>query len=396
MTTFLVLLTGYILSQFYRSFLAVIAPELSAELHLSAADLGYISATWFAAFALMQFVVGAALDRIGPKRTVSVLMLAGVAGALHFSRAHSSSDAIVAMALIGVGCSPSLMGPLYVFARNHTAERFALLSSAMIGLGSIGNLLGGTPLALAQQYFGWRSVFVGLAGLGLLSALLAAAWVRDPPGLSNQTQSASGSADSGLREILSIRGLWPIWPLMGIGYGVLIAERGIWVGPYLSDIHGLAPVARGHVIFLMAGAIAAGAFAYGPLEAWLGERRRLVLAGSAAAGVGLLALWVLPQPHIAVATAALCVFGFSGMTYGVIMAHIRRFLPEQILGRGMSFANFLCMGGAGLLQVFSGVYVNQLRASGLAPELIYARLHFALAVILIAATAVYIWSSEKK
>ena len=160
MTTFLVLLTGYILSQFYRSFLAVIAPELTAELHLSATDLGNISAAWFAAFALVQFAVGAALDRIGPKRTVSVLMLAGVAGALLFSRAQSSGDAIVAMALIGIGCSPSLMGPLYVFARNHTAERFALLSAVMIGFGSIGNLLGGTPLALAQQSFGWRSVFL--------------------------------------------------------------------------------------------------------------------------------------------------------------------------------------------------------------------------------------------
>ena len=396
MTTFLVLLTGYVLSQFYRSFLAVIAPELAAELHLSATDLGNISAAWFAGFALVQFAVGAALDRIGPKRTVSVLMLAGVAGALLFSRAQSSNDAIAAMALIGVGCSPSLMGPLYVFARNHTAERFALLSSAMIGFGSIGNLLGGTPLALAQQSFGWRWVFVGLAGLSLLSALLAAALVRDPPRLADQSQSPHDGVISGLREILSIRGLWPIWPLMAVGYGVLIAERGLWVGPYLSDIHGLAPVARGHVILLMASAIVAGAFAYGPLEAWLGERRKLVLAGSAVAGVGLLTLWYVPEPHIAVATVALCVFGFAGMTYGVIMAHIRRFIPEHILGRGMSFANFLCMSGAGLMQIFSGVYVDQLRASGLASYLVYARLHLALAVVLFAATAVYIWSSEKK
>jgi MFS family permease len=393
MTTFLVLLTGYILSQFYRSFLAVIAPELSAELHLSATDLGNISAAWFAAFALVQFVVGAALDRIGPRRTVSVLMLAGVAGALLFSRAHSSGDAIVAMALIGVGCSPSLMGPLYVFARNHTAERFALLSAAMIGFGSIGNLLGGTPLALAQQSFGWRSVFVGLAGLSLLSALLAAALVRDPPRLSDQTWPAKSD---GLREILSIRALWPIWPLMAVGYGVLITERGLWVGPYLSDIHGLAPVARGNVIFLMALAITGGAFAYGPLESWLGERRRLVLAGSAAASLGLLTLWHLPEPHIVVATVALCIFGFSGMTYGVIMAHVRRFIPEHILGRGMSFANFLCMSGAGFLQIVSGVYVDQLRASGLASYLVYARLHFALAIVLLTATVIYFWSPEKK
>lgn len=44
MLAFLVFLIGYTLSQFYRSFLAVIAPELSAELHLSATDLGNISA----------------------------------------------------------------------------------------------------------------------------------------------------------------------------------------------------------------------------------------------------------------------------------------------------------------------------------------------------------------
>ncbi len=396
MTTFLVLLTGYILSQFYRSFLAVIAPELSAELTLSAADLGYISAAWFAAFALVQFVVGAALDRIGPRRTVSVLMLAGVAGALLFSRAQSSSDAIVAMALIGVGCSPSLMGPLYIFARNHTVERFAMLSSAMIGLGSIGNLLGGTPLALAQLNFGWRWVFVGLAGFSLLSAVLVAALVRDPPRLSNVAQHSSGGTASGLREVLSIRDLWPIWPLMAVGYGVLIAERGIWVGPYLSDIHGLAPVARGHVIFLMACAIAAGALAYGPIEAWLGERKKIVLGGSLVAGAVLLVLWTFPQPHLALATVALCIFGFAGMTYGVIMAHIRRFIPEHLLGRGMSFANFLCMSGAGMLQLWSGNYVDQLRNEGLAPDLVYARLHLALALVLFVAVAIYIRSSEKQ
>ncbi len=127
-----------------------------------------------------------------------------------------------------------------------------------------------------------------------------------------------------------------------------------------------------------------------------GERKRLVISGSAAAALALIALWYVPEPHIALATVALCIFGFAGMTYGVIMAHIRRFLSEHILGRGMSFANFLCMSGAGLLQIISGVYVDELRGSGLAPELVYARLHLALALILITATVAYIWSAERK
>ena len=42
MPAFIIFLIGYVLSQFYRSFLAVIAPELSAELHLTPQDLGNI------------------------------------------------------------------------------------------------------------------------------------------------------------------------------------------------------------------------------------------------------------------------------------------------------------------------------------------------------------------
>ena len=70
MPAFIIFLIGYVLSQFYRSFLAVIAPELSAELHLTPQDLGNILACWFAAFAVVQFPVGAALDKHGPRRTL--------------------------------------------------------------------------------------------------------------------------------------------------------------------------------------------------------------------------------------------------------------------------------------------------------------------------------------
>ena len=394
MLAFLAFLVGYALSQFFRSFLAVIAPELAHELTLSAADLGNISAAWFAGFALAQFAVGIALDRIGPRRTVPALMLAGVLGAALFSRAHSGHDAILAMALIGVGCSPALMGPLFVFARTYPARRFALLSSTMIGLGSIGNLMGGTPLALADQAFGWRGVFLGLAGVTLAAAVLIAILVRDPPQIDAENGGHTGWI-GGLRDVMSIRPLWPIWPLMGLGYGVLIAERGLWVGPYLSDIYQLAPVPRGNIIFLMALAITAGALAYGPLDQWLGTRKWVVFTGSAVTGLALLGLWYFPHPELSVAAALLCVVGFAGMIYGVIMAHIRSFVPEHIVGRGITFANFLCMGGAGVIQVVSGHYAESLKVAQLPPESLYAELHLGLALTLLSATAIYAFSRDR-
>ena len=53
MPAFLALLFAYVLSQFYRAFLAVVASDLSHDLGLGPAELGMVSAVWFVAFAYL-------------------------------------------------------------------------------------------------------------------------------------------------------------------------------------------------------------------------------------------------------------------------------------------------------------------------------------------------------
>ena len=73
------LAVAYVLSQFFRTALAVVAPELAADLGLDPARLGVLSSAWFWAFAAAQLPIGVALDRWGPRRTVgSVFLLAGL------------------------------------------------------------------------------------------------------------------------------------------------------------------------------------------------------------------------------------------------------------------------------------------------------------------------------
>ena len=63
----LVLLTfAYVLSQFYRTVLAVLAQVLEADIGAGAEALATASGLWFLSFAVMQLPVGWALDRIGP------------------------------------------------------------------------------------------------------------------------------------------------------------------------------------------------------------------------------------------------------------------------------------------------------------------------------------------
>jgi len=53
------------------------------------------------------------------------------------------------------------------------------------------------------------------------------------------------------------------------------------------------------------------------------------------------------------------------------------------------------MGGAGVLQVWSGVYVDHLKASGLTAAELFSTVHLALAGVLLVATLIYALSRER-
>ncbi len=393
MITILVLCAAYVLSQFYRSFLAIVAPDLTRELGLGPAELGALSGVWFGAFALAQFPIGWALDTLGARRTVAGAMLAAVAGALVFSLAESFSSMILAMALIGVGCAPVLMGSMYVFGRAYPPERFAMLSSVVLGAGALGGMvLAATPLALALERFGWRASMAGMGVVTAVAVLAVFALMRDPP-LAARSDARQASAWRDLLSIMRIRALWPFLPLTFVGYAVVAAERSLWIGPYLLQVHGLDPIARGNGVLVMSLAMALGAFAYGPVERLLRSAKRTVMIGSIVTGLTFLALGLAPRAPTAAAVTALAVVGAFGLTYGIIMTHARAFFPEHLLGRGVTFMNFVFISGAGLLQAASGQFMKSV--AEMQPSAAFGLLHLAFGAMLLAATVVYAFAPAK-
>ena len=84
--TLIILTFAYVLSQFYRAFLAVLAAPLQADIGATAAQLSAASGYWFLTFALMQLPVGWALDTLGPRRTMPRFSLSEPVAALWFSQ----------------------------------------------------------------------------------------------------------------------------------------------------------------------------------------------------------------------------------------------------------------------------------------------------------------------
>jgi len=87
---------GYFLSYLFRSTNAVIAPQLTAQVGLTAADLGLLTSCYFLAFASFQLPLGLLLDRYGPRRVQSALLLSAALGAALFAIGDSLAELAIA------------------------------------------------------------------------------------------------------------------------------------------------------------------------------------------------------------------------------------------------------------------------------------------------------------
>lgn len=342
------LVLAYMLSQFYRAFLAVLSPALQDQLGATPGDLALSSGLWFIAFAAMQLPVGAALDRFGPRRTVAWLMaLGGAGGAVLFAVAQAPWHLHLAMTALGIGCSPALMGPYYIFAREYPPAAFGMLAGVLVGFGSLGNILGASPLVWVIEAAGWRQTLWGLAVVTLMVAALVLAAVRDPARL------GAGHPQGSIGQILRLRALWFILPLFAVNYAVTAAIRGLWAAPWLEQVHGADAAQIGRVTLAMGLAMVAGSFAVGPAARLAGSARRATMIFSAVMIVTLSAMWLAPALPLAAVTALLVVLGFFGSAYPLLMAHGRSFLPPHLVGRGMTFLNMMSIGGVGVMQFAS-------------------------------------------
>ncbi len=383
----------YIISQFYRSSTAVIAPDLVRDIGFSPESLGLLSGAFFLAFGLTQIPLGVMLDRFGPRRVMTAMLMFAVIGSLVFAAAESPAMLTAGRALMGVGCAAVFMGSVVVCARWFAPDRLATTASIVLAVGGAGNLLSATPLAYASEQIGWRGAFVGMAALTAILALAVFLLVRDaPPGhpYHGRKHESLGATLIGLGEVFRNQRL-PLLAVMAfVAYPTMAAILTLWAGPYLADIHGLDGVARGNVLMATAVAMILGTLLYGPLDRRLDTRKGIVIGGALATAAVLAALASVSTPSLWLAVALLTLLGFFGSYSVMIMAHGRASFPEHLVGRAITVVNFVNFTGVSVMQVVTGFIVGALSTAGEpAPETAYRAVFGFLAAAVIVALLFY-------
>ena len=383
---------SYVISQFLRNSVGVIAPDLAVEFDIHPSSMGLLSGAFFLAFGCVQMPLGICLDRFGARQTMFLCLAATTFACCMFALAQGFESMLLARILMGLGCSPLLMGPMLLYSRWFSRERFATISGIHLAVGNLGAIGATAPLAFTAATIGWRGAFWGLAVFALLMAWMVQAFIQDaPPGHKPHPKENWRQALNGLKQVLLHPDVCKILPLSLAGYASFITLLGLWFSPYLADVHGFDLEARGDALLLVSLAHAGGILLWSPVDRWANSRKYPVLFGVVASVALMSCLALLPDPPAGLAIALFFLQGACSAYIPVLMAHGRSIFPDRLTGRAITLFNMGNILGVFLLQSLSGLVLQAFLGSGEAPtpESAYRAIFAFLALLLAAAGVIY-------
>ncbi len=352
----LALALGHVFSNAVRTLPAMAADVLQRDLGVTADGLAALTGAFPAAFALAMLPVGVALDRYGVKPTALALLAIAAVGSLFGAVATGPWSMLLAQVVLGIGCSGMLMCPVTYAAKNLPPQKFGLWGGVIQAFGNTGMLLSASPLALLVDASGWRAGYVACALLAIGAATAVAVLVREARAPLQARRSVAEDARDVIRLGLSrdIRG--PV-VIAFASFAAVLGVRGLWGGPWLMEVKGLARVPAGNILLMCTFALIAGPAIAGILERRFQAHRRALLVGGHLGAALMVALMVaggsFGWPVMADA-ALLVAFGLMISLQVICFALVRAAVPPERVGRALSAMNVSFFGGAAVLQAASG------------------------------------------
>jgi MFS family permease len=381
---FLPFVFGYYIAYLFRTINAVMAAPLTTELGIGADDLGLLTSVYFLTFAAAQIPIGILLDRYGPRRVQSVLLVIAAVGSTLFAVSDHFLMLLVGRALVGLGVASAMTAGLKALVLWFPGNRVPLLNGLMVMLGALGAVTATLPADLLLDWIGWRELFGLLAVLSAASAVLIYLIVPEI------TSVSTGAVLVGLRKVYADSRFWRLAPLSASCIGTAWALQGLWAAQWLRDVEGLDRTDVVFHLFAMAVALSLGAILLGVAADRL--RRRgvgpeillgLVAALFIATQFALILRLPLPsylQWAVVAAVGAATVLSFAILT---------EYFPKQLAGRANAALNLFHIAAAFVVQYMTGVVLQHWTPqAGHYPEIAYQT---AFALNLVLQIVAWIW-----
>jgi ACS family D-galactonate transporter-like MFS transporter len=313
-----------------RSSLSIAMPLIGKDLHLDPQTTGIILSSFGWTYAIMQLPGGWLVDKLKPRRVVSVSLIGWGAMEALTGLAHSVGSLIGMRMLLGVFEGPVQNGANASVQRWLRRDERARGSTLIDGGGPLGSAFGGLLVTSLIIWLGtWRLAFAALGLLTIAIGIVAWAFMRNNPAdhpmitpeeseYLEQEDSATDSTDDAGGNALRYFRFASTWMLLlaFFGYDAILYGLLTWAPTYVSQEQHVSFAITGVWTFVIFGSGFVGeVFAGQVADRWIraGGSPNLVLRtllGTAGFGVAIAIILVntVSTPAVAILLISLANF----------------------------------------------------------------------------------------
>ena len=231
------------------------------------------------------------------------------------------------------------------------------INGAFLAAGGLGAVAATTPLELALAYVDWRVIFLGLAILTLIVALMI--FIIVPEKKKSNPSPALIKQIMELGIIYKSAEFWRCAPLIAASLGTNMAIQGLWAGPWLKDVAGFERDLVANYLLILAIALSVGSLITGILASWLERFNFSLLKFFALSTVLFISFQVFITLEIMPTTIWSWVgFGLLANAAMVVYAHLTRHFNPDLSGRVITGVNVFVFGSVFLIQYLIGEIIN--------------------------------------
>ena len=348
---------GYFLSYFFRTTNALLAPSISNDMSLSPSDIGLVTGMYFIAFASFQMPLGILLDKFGPRKVETYLLVFAVIGSFLFATSNSFFGLLVGRALIGLGVSACLMAALKAYVQFFPSSKLPLLNGLHIASGGIGAIASTYPVELALNYTDWRGIYMVLGALTILASIAIFAII--PEKKEAKSIKPLNEQIGEIKMIFTSPNFIRVAPISVISQSTFLAIQSLWAGLWLRDVAGLKSDIIATNLMCVAGAMVVGSIGFGVIGQKLSLLKISILkTGVIGTVVFLIIQFLIAFNWVPNVTIIWILFGFFALSASLFWAGLQELYPKELSGRVTTSVNFLIFVGAFFFQWFIGIIIQ--------------------------------------
>ena len=317
----------YLVAIFHRMSLGVASIDAAERFGVTTSTIAVLSTVQLAMYLVFQIPAGLLADRIGPRRSLTLGLMAMGIGELLFAVSPSIELAVLGRALIGAGDACMFLNVLRVAAHWLPDRHYALAAALTAACGAFGQLLRRRRSQPRCPGIGWTPTFAASGILTAALALFAVSRIQDRP---DAPRAGRGGGLAGrIRTVAPAHppimpALKRAWRSPGTRHGLwvhftlnapFVTLTGLWAYPYLVEGQGIAPATAAT---MLAGTVIVFGVSAPLLGMLVGRRPHLrgalssAVALTTATGLAALLGWPGGHPPLVLIAAVLAAAAFGG------------------------------------------------------------------------------------